>query len=424
MKGVKSVFKLAFKSIANRKFSAILTVLAISLSLSLFLGVQKIKRGAEASFEQTISGVDLIVGARSGDVNLILYSVFHIGNPTANITWKTYQDIASTRGIAWTIPLALGDSHRGFRVVGTDHSFFEHFQFGDHQDLKFSDGAAFEDLFDVVIGADVARELGYELGDEIILAHGIGAVSFSKHDNLPFKVKGVLAPTGTPVDRTLMTSLEAIEAIHIGWESGAPSPITRITTADKVRALNLKPTQLTAFYVGVTSKSSLLRFQRAIGTYREEPLTAVIPGVALREMWRVVGVAEKTLSGVSVFVVFVGLLTILISILTSLNERRREMAVVRAIGARPWQIFALLVLEAAILALAGGVLSIALLYGGLTVGGPVIERMMGARLIGVRPEMLDLLAILSTVAAASFMAMIPAWRAYRNSLADGLALRV
>ncbi len=424
MSGAGPIPRLAFRSVANRQLTALLTILAISLSMALFLGVQKVKEGAEASFEQTVSGVDLIVGARGGDVNLILYSVFHIGSPTANVTWQTYQEIDGLPEIAWTIPLALGDSHKGFRVVGTTDAFFEHYEYGRGQTVRFAGGGAFGDLFDVVIGADVARELGYEIGDQIVLSHGIGAVSFSQHDNLPFRIAGILDRTGTPVDRTLMVSLQAIEAIHVGWQSGAPTQMARAVTPDRVRALDLQPTQVTAFYVGMSSRTALLRYQRAINTYREEPLTAVIPAIALRQMWDVIGVVEKTLSGVSLFVVFVGLLTILTSILTSLNERRREMSVLRAIGARPWHIFALLVSEAALLALAGGLLSLVILYGGLALGGPAIESAMGVRLMGVRPGLLDAAAILAAVACAALLAILPAWRAYRNSLADGLTVRL
>ncbi len=416
--------RLALRSVLNRKLTAALTVFAIALSLALFLGVQKIRQGAESSFEQTISGVDLIVGARGGETSLILYSVFHIGNPTANISWETYRQIAEQDSVAWTIPLSLGDSHRGFRVVGTTNAFFDHYRYGRGNPLVFTRGHELRDLFDVVIGSDVARALNYAPGDEIVVSHGIGAVSFSDHANLPFTVAGILAPTGTPVDKTLMVSLEAIEAIHIGWESGAPGPMARAATEERVRGMDIRPTQVTALYVGMASRTELLRFQRAINTYRQEPLTAVLPGVALRQIWNVVGVVERALGGIALFVVFVGLLTILTSILTSLNERRREMAVLRAIGARPWHVFALLVTEAGLLALLGGLASLVFLYGGLALIAPVAEQILGLRIGGAQPGLLDLAAIAGVVAASCVLALIPAVRAYRNALADGLTIRL
>ena len=416
--------RLALKSILNRKLSATLTILAIALSLALFLGVQKIRQGAEKSFEQTVSGVDLIVGARGSEASLILYSVFHIGSPTANVSWETYQEIANHSSVAWTIPLALGDSHQGFRVVGTTNAFFDRYRYGEDRSLALTRGHGLADLFDVVIGSEVARSLDYSLGDQIVVAHGVGTAGFNDHSNLPFRVAGILQPTGTPVDKTLMVSLEAIETIHFGWESGAPNALARGLTPERVNRVDIQPTQITALYVGMKSRTALLRFQRAINTYRQEPLTAAIPGVALRQIWDVVGIVEQALRAISLFVVLVGLLTMLTSILTSLNERRREMAVLRAIGARPWHVFALLVAEAAFLAFLGSLMSLLILYGGLALIAPIAEQVLGLRIGGMRPGLLDLIAIAGVVSASELLAIVPAVRAYRNALSDGLTIRL
>ncbi len=212
---MKPIAGLAFRSLLNRRGTALLTILAIAMSVTLLLGVEKIRRDAKASFANTISGTDLIVGARSGSVQLLLYSVFRIGNATNNISWKSYRDLASESAIAWTIPLSLGDSHRGFRVLGTNLDYFEHYRYRSGRALVFSEGVPFDDLYDAVLGADVAKELGYALGQAITIAHGTGDVSFAMHDDKPFRVSGILEKTGTPVDRTVHVSLEGIEAIHV-----------------------------------------------------------------------------------------------------------------------------------------------------------------------------------------------------------------
>ena len=396
----------------------------MALSVTLFLGVEKARDGARSSFERTISGTDLIVGARSGPLNLLLYSVFHLGDATANITWESYQDLARHPAVAWTVPISLGDSHRGFRVVGTNEDFFRHYQYGGGSALSFADGRQFEGTFDVVLGATVASELGYELGHEIIVSHGLGQVSFSDHSDNPFQVSGILAPTGTPVDRTVMVSLEAIEAIHIGWESGAPSTRALAGGPSAIQDADLQPDQITAFYVGLNSRIAVLGLQRDINTYDEEPLLAVLPGVALGQMWSVVSVVERFLAGLSVFVIFVGLLTILTSILTSLNERRREMAVLRSVGARPWHIFALLVAESGLLAFLGTILAFVFLYGGLVAVAPLIETRYGFALADIGPGQFDLIVAVAVPAASCLLGMVPGWRAFRRSLADGLEMRV
>jgi len=415
---------LAVRSLRDRLASVLLTVAAIAVSVLLFAGVEKIRTGAEESFERTVSGADLIVGARSGPVNLVLYSVFRIGDATNNITWKTYQELAERPDVAWAIPLSLGDSHRGFRVVGTSEALFEHYQYGDGERLHFADGGRFTDLFDVVLGSEVARSLGYETGEEIVISHGLGEVSFADHDDKPFRVSGILAPTGTPVDRSLHVSLEAIRAIHIGWETGARSPIAGMMTAERVRSLSLEPDSVTAAIIGLKSRPSVLRIQREINTYAEEPLLAVIPGIALAQLWEVVGVVERALSAVSACVIAVGLALILTTILASLNERRREMAVLRSVGARPLDIFLLLVIEAAVVAFIGAVVGLAALYGVLALAGPLVRAETGVSVASAVPGAFDALLVLGVSLAAALLAAAPAFSAMRRAIADGLTIRV
>jgi putative ABC transport system permease protein len=417
------ILTLAARSLLNRRATVTLTMIAVALSVALFAGVETIRHAARASFERTISGADLVVGARSGPVNLMLYAVFHIGDATNNITWESYEEIAGREEVAWTVPLSLGDSHHGFRVVGTTTDFFAHYRYGDERALAFAAGAPFADVFDAVIGAEVARDLGYRTGDEIVVGHGLGAVSFSEHKDKPFRVAGILAPSGTPVDRSVLVSLEGIEAIHVGWEGGARNPRAAAISADAVRGLDLRPTQITAFIVGLNSPIAVLRLQREINEYPEEPLLAVIPGVALSQLWQVVGVVERTLASISLFVVLVGLVGILTSILTSLNERRREMAILRAIGARPWHVFALLIAEAGLIAFTGALLGLGVLHLGLALAAPWAASRYGLALIDVGPSALDAEVLGGVTAAALVLGAWPAWRAFRTALADGLAIR-
>lgn len=418
------ILNLAWKSLWNRRATALLTVSAIAVSVALLLGVQKLRTAARESFASTVSGVDLIVGARSGPLNLLLYSIFRIGDATANVSWKTYQKIATHPDVAWTIPISLGDSHRGFRVMGTDHNYFEHYRFGGSRELRFSSGRAFHDLYDTVLGSDVARTLGYKLGDSIIVAHGVGNVSFAEHKDKPFRVVGILAPTGTPVDRTVHVSLEAITAIHIDWQSGMQAPPGYRVSPAEARLRDLTPDTITAFLVGMRSRVMTFTMQRAINEYRQEPLLAILPGVALSQLWELVSVADTALMIVAAFVVLAGLLGMLTAILTSLNERRREMAVLRSVGARPRHVLALLVAEAGLLATLGVAGGIGLTYLLLLGGRPLLEKRFGI-FVAVRGlSEVDLAILGGIIAAALLMGLVPAFRAYRNALSDGLQVRV
>ena len=419
------LLRIALASLANRRFTALLTVFAIALSVCLLLAVERVRTEARASFANTISGTDLIVGARSGSVNLLLYSVFRIGNATNNIRWDSFERFANHRQVKWAIPISLGDSHRGYRVMGTSTAYFEHYRYARSQALKLAQGRAFaDDPFEVVLGAEVAQALGYGLGEEIVLAHGVATISLVKHDDKPFTVVGILERTGTPVDRTLHISLAGMEALHVDWQNGMPARGDARVSADQARAMDLQPKQITAFMLGLNSKIATFSLQREINEFRGEPLLAILPGVALQELWSLMGTAEQALFVVSLFVVLTGLIGMLTAILTSLNERRREMAILRSVGARPWHIASLLVLEAFALALAGVTFGVALLYLGIAGSQGFVQANYGLYLALNAPSAYEWKLLGSILAAAVAMGSVPAWRAYRQSLADGLSIRL
>jgi putative ABC transport system permease protein len=419
------LIRIALASLANRRFTALLTVFAIALSVCLLLAVERVRTEARASFANTISGTDLIVGARSGSVNLLLYSVFRIGNATNNIRWDSFERFAEHRQVKWAIPISLGDSHRGYRVMGTSTAYFEHYRYTRSQTLQLAQGRAFaDDPFEVVLGAEVAQALGYGLGEKIVLAHGVATISLVKHDDKPFTVVGILERTGTPVDRTLHISLTGMEALHIDWHNGMPARGAAQVSADQARAMDLQPKQITAFMLGLNSKIATFSLQREINEFRGEPLLAILPGVALQELWSLMGTAEQALFVVSLFVVLTGLIGMLTAILTSLNERRREMAILRSVGARPWHIASLLVLEAFALALAGVVFGVALLYLGIAASQGFVQANYGLYLALNAPSGYEWKLLGSILLAAVAMGSVPAWRAYRQSLADGLSIRL
>lgn len=414
---------LALKSLRTRKFTALLTVASIALSVALLLGVERVRNDARLTFTNTISGTDLIVGARSGSIQLLLYSVFRIGNPTNNISWESFQDIAANPLVEWAVPISLGDSHRGFRVMGTSPDYFEHFRYARKRALEFKAGGVYEDLYEAVIGASVAGELGYDIGSDIIIAHGGGDVSFIDHSDKPFRVAGILEPTGTPVDRTVIISLEGIEAIHIDWKSGAPVPGLAIN-ADTARKMDLSPQVITAFMIGMKSRISTFKLQRDVNEYKEEPLLAIIPGVALQELWNLMSVAEKALLVITAFVVAIGLIGMLAVILSGLNERRREMAILRSTGARPLHIIGLLTSEATLLAGLGILLGILIYYAIVILAGPFVESSVGLLVSVKLLSGYELILLGIIMICAILMGLIPAYRAYRNTLSDGINIKI
>ena len=414
---------IAIQSVRNRALTATLAVIAIAMSVALILSVDKIRRDARSSFLQTVSGADLIVGARSGSVQLLLYSVFRMGSATNNVSWESIEDIKSRKAIDWLVPLSLGDSHRGFRVLGTSKEYFEYYKYGKQRSLVIDQGVMFDDVFDAVLGSEVAKQLQYSLDQSIVVAHGTGSVGLVEHENQPFRVSGILAPTGTPVDNTVHVSLAGIEVMHVDWQSGMQVP-GEGTDPDTIRNMDLSPRAVTAALVGLKSRGTVFREQRAINTYREEPLLAILPGVAMQELWSLVRVFENALLVVSSFVLLAGLVNLVSVLFAGLNERRREMAILRASGARPGHIFRLLCAESALLSAVGiifGVLAHYLVVGLVSVWA---KARFGIDLSLSLPNWRDLLILLLVFVAGVAVGCLPAWRAYRQSVADGMAQRL
>jgi len=414
-----SILFLSLKSLRSRLFPVSLCVISLAISVALFLGVERIRQGAEDGFTNTLSKTDLIVGARGGPLQLLLYSVFHIGNPINNIRYDSYQRYVNNRMIDWTIPFSLGDSYKGHRVVGTTEDFFEHYRYRGDSSLTLEKGKRFEGIFDVVLGNEVAKKFGHKVGDSITLAHGLNSMSQMQHKNTPFKVVGILTPTQTPVDKAVYVSLYGIEAMHIGWESGTPDE-GKLVNPDKLNKEDINFSQISSFLVGAKSRIHTLRLRSMVAQDSEEPLMAIIPGLVLQQLWQLLSHIESVLKLISYCVLGIGLLGITITLYTSLQERRREMAILRSLGVGPFKITALLLTEAFSVVFLGSLIGLGLLYLCLKILGPYLESEFSIYLTGKIIMTSDLYVLLSVCAAGLIAGLIPALKASYQSIRDGL----
>jgi putative ABC transport system permease protein len=422
--------KLAFKSLLNRRASVILTLLTIAISVMLLLSIERIRVDAKSSFSNTISGTDLIVGARTGDIQLLLSSVFRIGHANNSLSWQSYEYIKNQRGVKWTIPLSLGDSHKGQAVLGTTPHYFTHYRFAKKQHLSFQQGHAFTAVDEVVLGHEVASQFNYALGDRIVLSHGMGNTSFHHHKDNPFTVVGILDPTGTPVDKTLHIALAAIELIHqsaVGHlahdEESHNDEHEHEHEHEQHNSLIGEPKQITAFLMGFDSPMYTLQVRRNINQYKHEALLAIMPTVTLKALWNMLGIVENVLLLFSAVVVLVSLLGMLTTLLANLNQRRRELAILRSVGAKPWHLFTLISIESLLTTLLGCISGTLLFYLLMFISADYLQIHAG---ISINITMisyyeLSLIAIIMT--AGFIVGLIPATRAYFYSLSDGMSIK-
>ena len=444
MKMLSALTNVALQSLRYRFGGVLLTVLAVALSVFVLLGVEHVRQEAKSGFASTVSGVDLIVGARTGEINLLLLSIFRIGNATTNVEWETVEEIENLERVAWSVPITLGDSHKNFRVVGTTQDFFERYQYGRKQRLVFEKGSEFEALQDVVLGSRAATELDYRLGDSLVLSHGMADTSFTHHDELPFNVVGILERSGTPIDNALFVSLEAIDAIHDDENGGSHEEHDEGHKGhedhdeheshddhdahdahkheeghkghDDHEGHNHGPIgTVTAMLVGLESPAFALQVQRAINEYQGEALLAILPGVALAQLWTLVGGIEGTLRGISILVFISSIFGLNAMLLASMRERRREVFVLRSIGAPSSFVLALLLLESLLIVTIGIAAAVAALFGAIAAVNGFLADQIGVTLSMAIFSEASLIAIGLIYISSILLSLLPAMQAYRAS---------
>lgn len=444
MKMLSALTNVALQSLRYRFGGVLLTVLAVALSVFVLLGVEHVRQEAKSGFASTVSGVDLIVGARTGEINLLLLSIFRIGNATTNVEWETVEEIENLERVAWSVPITLGDSHKNFRVVGTTQDFFERYQYGRKQPLVFEKGSEFEALQDVVLGSRAATELDYRLGDSLVLSHGMADTSFTHHDELPFNVVGILERSGTPIDNALFVSLEAIDAIHDDENGGSHEEHDEGHKGhedhdeheshddhdehdaheheeghkghDDHEGHNHGPIgTVTAMLVGLESPAFALQVQRAINEYQGEALLAILPGVALAQLWTLVGGIEGTLRGISILVFISSIFGLNAMLLASMRERRREVFVLRSIGAPSSFVLALLLLESLLIVTIGIAAAVVALFGAIAAVNGFLADQIGVTLSMAIFSEASLIAIGLIYISSILLSLLPAMQAYRAS---------
>jgi len=388
----------------------------------LFISVEKIRSGVKTSFAQTISGTDIIVGARSSSLNVLLNSIFHIGISENMIQYNTFTRFKNHPMVDWAVPLSFGDSYRGNRVIGTTQDFFRRYQYRNHKPLAFSQGREFSKITETVIGSAVAKEANLIPGSTIILSHGISENAVLTHDDNPFTVIGILEKTNTPVDHSVFVSLEAIEVIHKNWQSGAYVENGEKVNIDNPNNYNIS--KISSFFLGCKSRLDVLTLQRETSQYIGEPLSVAIPGMALAELWQTLKIVEKALFSIGILAGLVSLLSMLIAVLTSLQQRRREIAILRALGVGPRKLFWLMTLESGFLSAFGLLLGFVLSYGLLFLLQEPIEMLTGIEIVITFPGTTELLYGVALLSIGFGVGFLPGALAYRMTLRDGLSMRL
>ena len=388
-----NLLQLSIKNMLTRPLSTGLSVLLITLGVGMISLLVQVSHQVREQLEKNVRGIDMVVGAKGSPLQLILSAVFHIDTPTGNVPLAEVTKLRQSRLVASVIPLSYGDSHRGYRIVGTDTAYLSLYE------TTVAEGRHWQQPLEVTLGATVARDLALTLGDTLVGAHGLGGEG-EDHESHAYRVVGILAPSNAVPDQLILTATESVWAVH---EHDA---------ADTTR-------EVTAMLVKFRSPMGLVQLPRFIN--EKTPFQAALPALESNRLFTLMGVGIDTLHALAAVIMLVSGLSVFISLYNALRERRTEMALLRSYGASRGQLLAVVLQEGLLLSLAGYALGIIFSRLGLWFTANVIAADYHYTLEGsaLLPDEWWLLAV--TIGVGLLASIIPAIQAASVNISQTLA---
>ena len=396
---------LAFRYLWARPLATVLNLVLLTLGLAAITFVILVTEQVNRSFERDLAGIDLVVGAKGSPMQLILSGVFHIDVPPGNIKLHDLQELAARPQVAQAIPLSLGDSYQGFRIVGTTHDYLAHYR------LQLAQGKPWAGAMETVIGAQVARALRLQPGNSFVGGHGLGAGGKS-HGDSPYRVTGVLAPCGCVADRLILTATESVWHVHEEHPAGGK---------EEDHADHEEDREVTMALIRYRTPLAAASFPRYVNS--ETPMQAAAPAIEVTRLLRMLGVGREVLQGVGAVLLLTAGLSVFIALWSAVRERRADLAMLRMLGASPAKVSALLLAEGLWLALLATVLGLALGHGLAAVTGTVLQAQQSLPVSGAVWMPQEAWVPVVAVVTAGLAALIPAISAYRVDVAQLLQRR-
>ncbi len=322
---------LAFRNMVSKPLNLLLSLLLLVLSVSLVTFVLQLSKQLGSQLDKNIAPFDMVVGAKGSPLQLVLSSVLHVDVPTGNIPMEEAEFLNKSPFIEAAIPVSYGDNYKGYRILGTEHAYLDKYQ------AVLSEGNLFAKPFEVVVGGIVAQKLGLKVGDTLVSSHGLASTSIEAHEDHPFVVKGLLKPTGTVIDRLLITNLESI------WEAHEHE--------DEHEEVHHEEREVTSVLVKFKNPLGMVQLPRFIN--ENTSMQAAMPGFEIQRLMGLLGSGVKTINGIALAILLVSGLSIFISLLKTIRERRQELALLRTYGFRTSQLLGLVFLEGLFLTLTG-----------------------------------------------------------------------
>lgn len=423
-----NLFQIVLKNIKQRKLSAALTIISTLLGVALVIAILVIKQESEDAFNQTATGYELIVGPKGSPLQVTLNTIYHIGLPVNNMPYRTYDLISKDRRVKLAIPYVMGDNYKNFRIIGTSEKFFTEFEYQKGKRYSFQTGRQFENENEAVIGNDVAEKTGMKIGDTFIGSHGVEAYEYAEeHDEHKFTVTGILNKTFTPNDKVIFIPMESVWEMHYhGEEESTIDTIHSGHEHGEVHKHEFPEERKTITSILVSLKSpvyfDLLRRQINDDKFEGINAQAIIPVLEIMQLFEIIGNINSVLLIVAYMVIIVAVISILVSIYNTINERKRDIAIMRALGASRGKIFGMIILEGLFISFIGAILGVFAGHLAVYVFSPLISAKTGILITGLTFNIFELYLVLGTIILSVLVSILPAVKAYRTDVAKNLSL--
>ena len=400
-----NIVAVSFSYLKARPLNTALNVILLALGVATIILLLLATSQLEDRMRRDAQGIDLVVGAKGSPMQIILSAIYHLDVPTGNISWQQANEIAKHRAVKQAIPLALGDSYRGFRIVGTTPAYLQHYG------AKVAAGRAWQAPLEAVIGAEVAARTGLTLGAKFHGVHGLGEGGHA-HENHPYEVVGILERSGTVLDRLILSSYQSVWIVHAEHHD-----IKDVHDIEKQLGDDEK--EYTALLLQYATPLAVAMLPRYINN--NTGMQAASPAYETARLFSIIGVGVDVLRAFALVLIFSAGLSVFIALYNAMNERRYDLAVMRTLGARPATLMGLLLFEGLLLALIGALLGLALGHGFAEILGHALRAAQQVEISGRLFLIEELWVVALALGVGVLAALIPAWRAYRTDIAATLA---
>ncbi|MBK8383289.1 MAG: ABC transporter permease [Ignavibacteria bacterium] len=410
-----NTFRIVYKNIKQRSLSSMLTILSVLLGVGLVTAILILKNESEDAFNQTATGYEIIVGPKGSSLQLTLSTVYQVGLPIQNMPLKVYDLLKNDKRVRLAIPYVFGDNYKNFRITGTVSELFSEFEYKKGIRYKIDEGSFFSNDFEAVIGKEVADKTGLKTGDTFSGSHGIESYEgASEHSEKKFKVTGILSRTFTPSDRIIFVSMNSVWELHNHENENNGSEDHHIIS-DSMKTISAVLLKLKSpvFF-------DLLRRQINENKYEGINAQAVLPLFEIKQLFDIIGNINSVILVIAYLVIFTAAVSILVSIYNSMNERMREIAIMRSLGARRFLIMKIIIFEGMFLSAAGALLGCIAGHAAVFFLQEKISGLSGIKISGFVFSMFEVYLITGTVILGIIVSIIPAVKAYRTDVAKNL----